>query len=269
MGWVRLKGATRNAIAKHRRSVIVRTMHRAAAFFEASWHNEGTVFNSSGEKSVLERLKPADFGLAFDVGANVGNWAAAALQLWPNCRVHAFEVAPRTFELLEMNNQKSPLRSRLDLHEIGLSDFTGKQTMYFFPDHNELTCDGPRHEGFAAIPFEANFTTLDTFCGEHGIETIDYLKIDVEGAEHRVLKGARALLKGGKISCMQFEYGAFSIESRFLLKDYFDLLADRFVIGKVFPDHVAFSPPSHIDSASALSIAIKHQNREPRRRRTR
>lgn len=90
------------------------------------------------------------------------------------------------------------------------------------------------------MPFEANLTTLDDFCAERGIEAIDYLKIDVEGAEHRVLKGARSLLQDDKIACIQFEYGAFSIETRFLLKDYFELLSDRFVIGKIFPDHVAF-----------------------------
>lgn len=215
-------------------------MHRATSFFESAWHNEGGDFSSNGESAILGRLKPADFRLAVDVGANVGDWTRAALRLWPNCRVHAFEVAPRTHARLEATFRSSPLRSRVELHEIGLSDQPGLETMYYFPDHDTLTCDVPRHDGYTADPFQANLTTLDAFCAERGIEAIDYLKIDVEGAEHRVLKGARALLEADRIACIQFEYGAFSSQTRFLLKDYFDLLAERFAIGKIFPDHVAF-----------------------------
>jgi len=238
--WERFKGGARNVIAQHRNSMVVRTIHRATAFFEASWHNEGTEFERNGEKVVIERLKSADFRLALDVGANVGVWTGAALQLWPNCRVHAFEVSPHTYKRLEAAVEKLLLGTRLELHGMGLAEQEGKQTMYYFPGHDELTCDSPRHESYVRVPFEANFTTLDIFCGERGIEEIDYLKIDVEGAEHRVLRGARSLLQNDKIACIQFEYGAFSIETRFLLKDYFELLSNQFVIGKIFHDHVAF-----------------------------
>ena len=240
MVWERGKSAVRGAIGRHRRSAIVTTIHRAAAFFESAWRNEGADFASNGEHAVLQRLTPADFSLAIDVGANVGDWARGALQCWPNCRMHAFEVAPRTHEALVAAFLSSPVRGRIEFHALGLSDLPGDQTMYYFPDHDKLTCDTPRHEGLPAVPFEAHLTTLDAFCGKRGIEAIDFLKIDVEGAEHRVLKGARGLLEADRIACIQFEYGAFSIQTRFLLKDYFELLSDRFVIGKIFPDHVAF-----------------------------
>jgi len=240
IGWESSKSAVRGVIVRNRRSAIFSSIHRAAAFFESAWHNEGAAFSSNGEQVVLERLRPADLRLVVDAGANVGDWTSAALQLWPNCRVHAFEVAPRTFERLSAAFQASQLRPQVELHDVGLSDQPASQTMYYFPGHDELTCDILRHEDHAAVPFEAHLTTLDAFCAERGIEAIDYLKIDVEGAEHRVLKGARALLESDKINCIQFEYGAFSIQTRFLLNDYFDLLSDRFVIGKIFPDHVAF-----------------------------
>ncbi len=113
--------------------------------------------------------------------------------------------------------------------------------MYYFPDHPDLTSDMPRHDDYKVIPFEAYLTTLDAFCRERRIEAIDFLKIDVEGAEHRVLEGARELLEAQKIDCIQFEYGAFSIETRFLLKDYFALLSGQYFIGKIFPNHIAFT----------------------------
>jgi len=88
----------------------------------------------------------------------------------------------------------------------------------------------------------ARFSTLDRFCHDQGIGQVDYLKIDVEGAEHRVLKGGAGMLEAGKVACMQFEYGAFSIDSHFLLQDYFRLLERRFHIGKIYPTSVTFGP---------------------------
>jgi FkbM family methyltransferase len=236
----RAKNAVRGTIARHRRSAVITAMHQAASFFESAWRNEGSDFSISGEKYVLERLKSGDFRLAIDVGANLGDWFHAALQLWPNCRVHAFEVSPETYKLLEAGTRSLANRARVELHSVGLSNQPGMQTMYYFPDHPQLTCDIPRHESYKAVPFQTNLTTLDAFCREQKIETIDFLKIDVEGAEHLVLKGARGLLEARKIACIQFEYGAFSIQTRFLLKDYYELLSNQFFIGKIFPNYIAF-----------------------------
>jgi hypothetical protein len=47
--------------------------------------------------------------------------------------------------------------------------------------------------------------TLDTFCIEKGVDHIDILKIDVEGAELAVLEGAREMLKTGRVKHIQVE----------------------------------------------------------------
>ena len=233
-----MKNALRTTVARHRRSAVMLGLHQAASFFESAWRNEGSEFSENGERFVLAQLAAADFRVAIDAGANLGQWSLAAVDLWPNCHIHAFEVAPETFKALE---QKTCLqRSRLALHGMGLSDEPGTQTMYYFPQHSQLTCDTPRHESYESVPFDAKLTTLDAFCQDNKINMIDYLKIDVEGAEHRVLKGAHGLLAGDKIACIQFEYGAFSIQTRYLLKDYYALLSKNFVIGKIFPNYVAF-----------------------------
>jgi FkbM family methyltransferase len=236
----RAKNVVRTTIARHRRFPLVMAMHSATAFFESAWRNEGSEFSDNGEQFVLERLKPANFRLAIDVGANLGDWFRSALQLWPDCRLHAFEVAPDTLKAMKKKIRLLPGRDRVELHNLGLSDTVGPQTMYYFPDHPQLTCDLPRHDGYKAVPFEASLTTLDIFCREQKIDAIDFLKIDVEGAEYRVLQGANELLKSKSISCIQFEYGAFSIQTRFLLKDYYAALSDQFIIGKIFPNYIAF-----------------------------
>jgi FkbM family methyltransferase len=237
----RVKDSVRRAIARHRRSSLVTAVHKAAAFVESAWHNEGADFDTNGERFVLERLRAAEFQVALDVGANVGHWAEAALALWPRCHVHAFEIAPKTFAGLEANARTWPGADRARLHQLGLSDNAGILPMYYYPDRHELTSDTPRHEGLTTVPFEARVTTLDQFCSDQRIDHIDYLKIDVEGAEHRVLKGASAFLQAKGIACIQFEYGSYSIDSRVMLRDYFGWLGQSHVIGKIFPNHVAFT----------------------------
>jgi FkbM family methyltransferase len=213
-------------------------LHRLARFYEAAWHNEGSQFASNGERCVLERLAAARLRLAFDVGANVGHWSEAVAGLWPDCRVHAFEVAPETFAVLQA--RLAPLAGRVTCHQLGLSDRVGPQPMYYFPDAPELTGDTRRHVQQRSIEFEADLSTLDAFCRAQGIEAIDFLKIDIEGAEHRLLEGAAEALAQRRIKVLQFEYGAFSIDTRFLLKDFFALLGGQFEIGKIYPTYVDF-----------------------------
>ena len=72
-----------------------------------------------------------------------------------------------------------------------------------------------------------------------GIEAIDFLKIDTEGMDLRVIKGFGDELQ--KVKVIQFEYGIFNISSHDLLADFFSHLTTRgFSIGKIFPRHVDF-----------------------------
>ncbi len=173
------------------------------------------------------------------MGANIGDWTLEALRLWPGCHVHAFEVAPLTFAQLTTRLSAGD-RARVTPQCLGLSDATGTQPMFFFPDHPELTADRPRHEDKTVEPFEARIERGDEYVERHQIDVIDYLKIDVEGAEYRVLNGFKNTLAAGKIRCLQFEYGAFSIQTRVLLADYYAILRDRFWIGKIYPAAVEF-----------------------------
>jgi Methyltransferase FkbM domain len=79
------------------------------------------------------------------------------------------------------------------------------------------------------------------YCAEHGISTIDCLKIDVEGAEHLVLQGFGDLLTPNRIPVIQFEYGMVNIVTKFLLRDFYQLLEGRgYRVGKLFPRQVRF-----------------------------
>jgi FkbM family methyltransferase len=241
IGTGRIEYVTRAAIGRYRRSPVVKALHGLTSFVESAYANEGSNFESNGERFLLHGLRSANFRLAFDVGANLGDWLAEALDVWPNCYIHAFEVAPYTFQRLSHRVQSQPGHSdRVALNGAGVSDHAGVQQMYYFPEHPELTCDLPRHPTYDAIAFDAPMLILDDYCHGKSIDGVDFLKIDVEGAEHRVLKGFSAHLRTHKVQCIQFEYGAFSTQTRFLLRDYYSLLSPAYWIGKIYSTYVDF-----------------------------
>src|SRR5438477_11122497 len=90
----------RGYIGKNRRSAPVKLLHNFASLVESAWFNEGSSFETNGERRIIELLSVAGFRVAFDVGANHGDWLTEALANWPQCHIHAFEVAPLTFQRL-------------------------------------------------------------------------------------------------------------------------------------------------------------------------
>jgi hypothetical protein len=60
-----------------------------------------------------------------------------------------------------------------------------------------------------------------------GIEHIDLLKLDVEGHELEVLKGAQQLFASGRVATVSFEFGGCNIDSRTYLRDFFEFFSAR------------------------------------------
>jgi hypothetical protein len=77
---------------------------------------------------------------------------------------------------------------------------------------------------------------LDGFCSLQGIPHIDLLKLDVEGHELSVLRGAGALLTTGAIDMIQFEFGRANVDARVFMKDFFELFGERYTVHRVVRD---------------------------------
>lgn len=77
---------------------------------------------------------------------------------------------------------------------------------------------------------------IDDVVEEHGLDHIDLLKIDVEGHELSVLKGALNNLQRGRVRALTFEFGSGNINSRTFFHDFWDLLTPLgFRIFRVLP----------------------------------
>jgi FkbM family methyltransferase len=176
--------------------------------------------------------------VVFDVGANVGDWTAEVLHAASEARVHSFELVPETAMRLSDRFRHNP---RVTVVATGLSDEDATVPVKHYPGHTTVSgiTDFPHpydHEWLDAAVVRG-----DDYCAVHGIDHIDYLKIDAEGSDHRVLAGFEKMLKAGRIDAIQFEYGQANISARFLLADYHALLGDTgYVVGKLYPDHVEF-----------------------------
>jgi FkbM family methyltransferase len=142
----------------------------------------------------------------FDVGANAGIYSLAALAVEPRADVHAFEPTPEIANRLRATAKLNRL-DRLHVHELAVSFQSGTATLnrcrgelganegMNFISNAKVTGDGER----------VQIIGLDEFCVDHSINDIDLLKIDVQGHEYAVLRGAEQLIGNGRIGTIFME----------------------------------------------------------------
>lgn len=127
----------------------------------------------------------------FDLGAHIGQYTLMAS---PLCRaVHSFEPVPVTFGLLHRNIQANGLANVFANH-CAVSDRCGDVTIYE-GDVSNMDRSSLMPPSYASgKSFVVPSLTLDVYVSEHG-DVPDLIKIDVEGAEISVLRGAYHLLR--------------------------------------------------------------------------
>lgn len=214
---------------------------------------------NNGELRLLRQVLPTSL-VVFDVGANVGDWSELALTINPNLQIHCFEPSRAAFKILQQRGLVGLVR----FNNLGLSAIAENGTMHLFSEGagaNSLY----RREGLDETQSqteEVRLDTLDAYCDRNGIDYIDLLKLDVEGHELNVLKGALKMIELGRIRRIQFEYGGTYIDARILLKDMFQLLASfGYSLYKIYPNSLRL----HLDYDQALEnfqyqnwIAVRH-----------
>lgn len=198
-------------------------------------------FHKNGEKELLSKLSALDFKVIFDVGCNVGEWSQTAVRYFPAARIHCFELSEGTFKTLSVN-LKGP---NFVLNNMGMGD---KDAVVEYKDYGEnskvntLLVDATYHD--RKIEFHIKRSTIrsgDSYCREKSIDQIDFLKIDVEGADHLVLEGFADLLQKKAVRVIQFEYGYTHGDARFLMRDFHRFFERHgYTVGRVQKGGIAF-----------------------------
>jgi len=165
-----------------------------------SWKRE----HFNGFVSKLARLPvPRNARCVVDVGANVGTFAAAALSYCPQSTVWAIEPSAATCAEITRFIGSEP---RLKVLQCAMGDKPGTAELRHAenPFSSSLNAAGDRGRDllgpaarFTGVTEQVAVITLDQWAEENKIESIDLLKIDVEGFEPQVIAGAKQTLQRG------------------------------------------------------------------------
>jgi len=141
-------------------------------------------------------------GLLVDVGANYGYFSCLWAATRSDNRVLALEASPRNVAPLRGNLARNGFAARVEVLELAAGHIDGPVTLAPGPD------DQTGWGGIVTQPSESTVTVpgvrLDTLLGPERI--VDFLKIDVEGADTWVLHGADRLLSEHRVRHLCFEH---------------------------------------------------------------
>jgi len=146
-----------------------------------------------------------------DIGAFNGNTALKYKKLFPLSRIYSFEPFPESFSELVKNTSAYkdiiPINKGLGEHE-GVSNFNSNS---FAATNSILNThkSGSKVWGNGLLEtletIKVELTTIDSFVNTCDIKNIDILKMDVQGAEYMVIKGAKETLKKGIVKIIYTE----------------------------------------------------------------
>jgi FkbM family methyltransferase len=146
-------------------------------------------------------------GIVLDVGANIGQTTVTMAQRFPSADIYSLEPFPAGFAELKAKTAAyrrirccnlacgaSPgvavFRGDVD-PTMGRLDFSARQ------DAEMAQSDGT----------QVKVTTVDVFCGDNRLKRISFLKIDTEGGDLDVLRGAEGMLAAASIDFVEVEAG--------------------------------------------------------------
>ncbi|HZH38805.1 MAG TPA: FkbM family methyltransferase, partial [Bacillales bacterium] len=191
--------------------LLVHNLHLRHGY--AIFQQEKFAFNEEQiEQRLVQRLVRQGMTV-FDIGANIGNYSLLFSNLvGGEGKVYSFEPTSTTFNRLKQRTENNQ-----NIFPFQNAVFSQNKLIEFneFPDEFSVwnSIGRPQMENPANpqeyVPIVKSETvsaiTVDSFCQKHNIEKIDYLKIDVEGAESDVLNGCQNLLARKAIELIQFE----------------------------------------------------------------
>jgi FkbM family methyltransferase len=152
--------------------------------------SNGTIesFDTELVLSILKELPP-DF-VFYDVGANTGWYTMLASSISNSSLVHSFEPVNEHIQCLKESVFLNKKDTQVSVHEVALSDKKGETTILLAGTGSSLEQDFlTSNNGTRKI----NTDTLDTLA--INIPSPDFIKIDVEGHEYKVLQGAKNTLE--------------------------------------------------------------------------
>jgi FkbM family methyltransferase len=137
-----------------------------------------------------------------DCGSNIGLAVLYFKKIYPACKITAFEADDVTFKMLEKNVTANGLKD-VTLVNKAVYESKGSITFYFAPDRPGSLVGSTRHESLAK---SAAKTVETDVLSDYVSGDVDFLKMDIEGAEEKVLKNLLDTNKLHLVKEMVLEY---------------------------------------------------------------
>jgi len=169
------------------------------------------------DSKVTRNYSAVDEVVCFDIGANRGQTVRLFKEIFPNCKIYAFEPHPNIFRTL---GSIYNLEDGVNCLNLAVGQLSGIFPFWVSPldEASSMHLPDPKstwNKKKALIlgidpekmyeKIDVDVITLDEFTSQHGIQRIDILKIDVEGGELQVLLGSRSIFQENRVSIVQYE----------------------------------------------------------------
>jgi FkbM family methyltransferase len=183
----------------------------------------------SGEKAFIKYMKARNLfkeGVILDVGANIGHYAIMLRENNIALPIFAFEPHPVAFKKLEQAASAHHfIPVKRGAGEVSTTaviyDYAGNTGSEHASMYKEVISD-LRNSEVEAVNID--LVSIDQFVAENNIAKIALLKIDTEGHELNVLKGAKDTIARGLVNVIQIEFNEMNVISRTFFRDIIDLL---------------------------------------------
>jgi len=152
---------------------------------------ENGYYESEVFEAIKETIVPGS--VFWDVGANAGIHSITLAQISPDTLIFAFE--PSTKEIFRIQRSAHFAGVGFEVLPIGLSDHEGLSRFYIREDNSGRNSLIPKGDGSGYTATTVALARGDHLCFDLDFEIPTVIKIDVEGAEHRVLEGMSRILQ--------------------------------------------------------------------------
>jgi FkbM family methyltransferase len=184
--------------------------------------NVGFAVDESGESWLVSRLLGQCRGaVCADVGANIGNYCELLVAHGAK-QIVAFEPVPPTFARL---TERSARLQGVSAVNAAVGERDGEVEIHVprDPRHSSRDAEVAALERDGLVSFRVPLITLDSVCFDRDI-SFDFVKIDVEGFELEVLRGAARMLVERPPVALQIEFNRHHMVRRHHIGDFFDAL---------------------------------------------
>lgn len=162
------------------------------------------------EKECVEQLVPmlSEHPIIIDVGANKGEWSDVVMKMIPDCCVVFIEPNQVLLHYMMIKYDYN----ENDIKYLNCAAYwrSGKTVpFYYFTNRNNGLSSIYRNKKWEHLPMKTGKVetiSIDDYCDRSGIDHIDFIKIDVEGAETEVIRGMEKILHGRRVKFIQIEY---------------------------------------------------------------